>query len=74
MLRLNKEELKKIRKALPENAIEKLSELTGLKVSSVKQILFKPERFKKEVIERAVEMAEQNAGEINQIINRASQL
>lgn len=74
MPRLSKEELKKVRKALPEDGIDQISALTGLKASTVKQILFKPERFRKDVIAKAVELGEKNAAEINLIISRVSEL
>lgn len=71
---LNTEELKKIRKSLPENGIELISKETGLKPGTIQQILYKPERFNKRVIEMAVSLGESHYREINDIINRAKKL
>lgn len=74
MPKINKEELKKIRRALPEGAIEAIAGETGLCVSSIRQILFKPERFNKKVLELAVSLGERHAEEIKRIISRANSL
>lgn len=74
MPRLNKEQLQKIRKALPENAIEIIATETGFEESSVRQILAKPERFNKKVIEIAIRLGEIHAEEIKDLIKRADSL
>lgn len=65
--KLSKAELKKLRKSLPKGAYETIAEKTGLKASSVEQILFKPERFKIEVIECAIVLAEKTSDKIDDL-------
>jgi len=74
MPKVSKETLEKIRKALPQNAIQMIAEKTGLKANTVRQILFKPERFNKSVIEEAIKLGESNAAEVEEMINRANAL
>lgn len=72
--KLNKTELDVLRKGLPEGAIHIISEKTGLKESSVRQILLKPERFNKKVISLAVSMAMKENQDIDQIKNNINSL
>ena len=65
--RLEKEELNTLRKNLPDGALSLLADKTGLKESSIKQILLKPERFNKRVIEQALSLALLNKVEVDQI-------
>ena len=55
---LTKDELKHLRNLLPPGAVEKIANETGFAVSSVRQILYKPERFNKTVLDKAIALGE----------------
>lgn len=67
--RLTKKELDKVRKRLPNGAVEQIARETGLKESSVKQILLKPERFNKRVLGIAISLAVEETQEITEMKN-----
>lgn len=65
LVTLNKEELSKIRKSLPEEGYEKISKiLNGMSVNSIRMILTEPGRYKKEVIDAAILVIEEYQEEI----------
>lgn len=54
---LNKKELLKIRKALPEDGYERISaQLNGKSTHSIRMILTDPKRYNKEVIDYAIDI------------------
>jgi len=56
--KITKAELKIIREGLPEGAVEEIATATGFAVSTIKQILIQPRRYKKEVIDMALTLVE----------------
>jgi len=66
--KLNKTELEILRQSLPKGAAKHIADTVGLEVSSVKQILLKPERFNYEVIVLAIEMSQNVAAAVNTTI------
>lgn len=70
MKRVTKTELKNLRKTLPAGSIELISWKTGLSESSVRQILFKPERFNQLVITVALSISEKYTNQYLELKNK----
>lgn len=57
---LDKEALLRLRKMLPPGSVELISWKTGLTEASVRQVLYKPERYNQTVVAIAISIAEKH--------------